>query len=243
MQIAGLISQAAKVGVGIYFGEAGSKVSIKNDVGSIYFDAVFKENHDWKSTATSNPVEDGSPITDHIINEQDKLSLTGFVSNASIDLDLAALAVATSQAYVPYGLGTIYSDAAQSKPKKVQEAFNVLYALKEAKREVVVATRYKIYSDMVITNISIPREVGDGDAIEINIDFVKISKVSTQMVDMPKGIVKGKAASKRTPTSEEKKGVVQAEKVEGKPKSVVDGVVDASNKTADWFLKSIGLKK
>lgn len=48
----------------------------------VYFDAVFSINHVLLSEASEFPLEDGSPMTDHVINKPDTLSFTAGVSNA-----------------------------------------------------------------------------------------------------------------------------------------------------------------
>jgi hypothetical protein len=223
----GIISQGAKRAVSMIFSSPKFKGSIDGSVGFIEFDLVLKESHEWKTSPTSNPIENGADITDHVIMEQDKLILNGYVTNSSIDIDLASFIGGTVAAYTPFGASSILSEAIYKKPKKVLEAFQMLYKLKEAGKEVSIVTTIKVYKDMVISNISIPREPSDGDAIEVKIELVHIQKVDVEMVEVPKGIKKGKTISKKTATTADNAGKKIAEQAkDGSKKSVIKAGYD-----------------
>jgi hypothetical protein len=70
--------------IGIYFGGQWFKTKFGNDLGNIELDAVLDEAHDWQADATMNPVEEGSPVTDHIIEQPDKLKIRGFISETPL---------------------------------------------------------------------------------------------------------------------------------------------------------------
>lgn len=227
MSSSGIISQGAKRVASMIFSSPKFKGSINSSVGFIEFDLVLKESHEWKTSPTSNPIENGSDITDHVIIEQDKITLNGYITNSSIDIDLASFIGGTIAAYTPFGAGSILSEALYKKPKKVLEAFQMLYKLKEAGEEVSIVTTLKVYKDMVISNISIPREPSDGDAIEVKIELVHIQKVDVEMVEIPKGIKKGKTASKKTATAADNAGKKVAEKAQdGSKKSLIQSGYD-----------------
>jgi hypothetical protein len=216
----GIISQGAKRAVSMIFSSPKFKGSIDGSVGFIEFDLVLKESHEWKTSPTSNPIENGADITDHVIMEQDKLILNGYVTNSSIDIDLASFIGGTVAAYTPFGASSILSEAIYKKPKKVLEAFQMLYKLKEAGKEVSIVTT-------IISNISIPREPSDGDAIEVKIELVHIQKVDVEMVEVPKGIKKGKTISKKTATTADNAGKKIAEQAkDGSKKSVIKAGYD-----------------
>lgn len=162
--------------IGIFFGRTQTKDIIRGEFANIEFDAVLLESHQWSADATSNPVETGSPITDHVIEQADKLALTGFISDSSITLS-SNLAIFSG-----------------NKPK-TQIAFDALREAIKAKETVTIYTKFKLYEDMIITKIDIPREKADGNSIEVKIELINIRKVSTALVDIPKGIGTNQANS------------------------------------------------
>lgn len=187
--------------IGLFFGNT-FKHKFGNDYGNIELDAVLQEEHEWSAEATSNPVEEGAPITDHVIEQADKLRVSGFVSNTPVTLSGSIASF--------LGLG--------SSAPKTQEVFNLLHELLKLKQPMTVYTKYRIYDDMVMTAVNIPRSATNGDALEFNVEFVHIRKVATQIVDVPNGISskkasKSDAATGRKAESQKDAGVKQPETV------------------------------
>lgn len=162
--------------IGLYFGEPWFKTAFGNQYGNIELDAVIDETHDWSAEATSNPVEEGAPVTDHVIDQADKLKIQGFITDAPIVI---------SQSLQSSGTST---------DKRTQVVFDLLYRLLRLKEVMTVYTKHRIYDNMVLTNVTIPRSAGVGEAIEFSAEFINIRKVSSQIVDVPAGISSKKEA-------------------------------------------------
>lgn len=158
--------------IGIYFGGQWFKTNFGNSLGNIELDAALDESHDWQADATMNPVEEGSPVADHIIEQPDKLKIRGFVSETPL---------VASESF----RGANNTPWAESL---TQPVFDLLRDLIKARETVTVYTKYRIYDDMVLTNLNIPRSAATGEAIEFTAEFMNIRKVATQMVDVPDGI-------------------------------------------------------
>lgn len=156
--------------IGLYFGGQWFQTRFGNQFGNIELDLNLDEGHEWKAEATMNPVEEGAPITDHVIEQSDKLSLKGFISDTPLTITSANIDL----------------------ENRTQPVFDLLRELIKAREPVTVYTKYWTYADMVITSISIPRTAGQGEALEFSIEFVNIRKVATQMVDVPEGISRKK---------------------------------------------------
>lgn len=171
--------------MGIHFGGQWFYNRFGNQFGNIELDLTLEESHEWSAEATVNPVEDGAPVSDHVIEQADKIKFTGFVSDAPL---------------------TIASGSVNIE-NRTQPVFDMLRELIKARETVTVYTKYQTYTDMVITSISIPFSPGQGEAIQFGIEFVKIRKVSTQMVDVPPGISRKK--DKKTSPSTGKKAEPQ----------------------------------
>src|SRR6188768_4318683 len=117
-------------------------------VASVVLDAVLSEEHVYNSRVTNYPIEDGRIISDHIINEPDTLQLTGVVS----DTPLSFLA--------PFNRSI--------------NAFNTLVEIHNRRERITVVTGIKVYTDMVITSLQVPRNVQSGQSLTFVIDLQKI---------------------------------------------------------------------
>lgn len=158
--------------IGLYFGGKNINAMFGNQYGNIELDATLDENHEWAAEATSNPVEQGAPVTDHVIEQSDKLRIRGFVTDTPL----------TASASVQ---GVVNSGAVGNRTQGVFELLNQLIKLREP---MSVYTKHKVYDDMVLTAVTIPRSAADGEAIEFTAEFVHVRKVATQIVDVPPGI-------------------------------------------------------
>jgi len=141
-----------------------SKNSDGVDVGFLELDATPSETHVYESRPTNYPVETGVLITDHIRREPEQLRLDGFITNSPTDLATPA---------VPFT-----SDLAQL-------AFDFLEEVYKERHLVDVVTRFKTYFDMAMSRLSIPRTNRTGDALAFSCSFVRIVKVSTELVTAP----------------------------------------------------------
>ena len=158
--------------LGLFFGGQKFQSMFGNQYGNIELDAMLDESHEWSAEATSNPVEDGAPVTDHVIEQADKLTIRGVVTDAPLNASSSIL-------------GFIGGGSADNK---TQTVFDLLDTLIKKREVLTVYTKHKTYSDMVLTNVTIPRSAGVGEAIEFRAEFIHIRKVATQTVDVPDGV-------------------------------------------------------
>lgn len=130
-------------------------------VGSIKFDLILTESHNFSNEITEHNVEDGSVITDHIKNNLENGSLTGIISNFSLKV---------------FGVFT----------NRAQDAFDELIRLWKEKTLVTILTVMKVYEDVAITDVSIDRSGDTGEAISLNISFKKVNivKLKTVKIDL-----------------------------------------------------------
>ena len=158
--------------LGLFFGGQKFQSTFGNQYGNIELDAMLDESHEWSAEATSNPVEEGAPVTDHVIEQADKLTIRGVVTDAPLNSSSSIL-------------GFIGGGSADNK---TQTVFDLLDTLIKKREVLTVYTKHKTYSDMVLTNVTIPRSAGVGEAIEFRAEFIHIRKVATQTVDVPDGV-------------------------------------------------------
>lgn len=160
--------------LGILFDQKKSTNRFVSDILSFDFHVVDSVTHEFKSDITSNPVEDGVDVTDNIRIMPYKVSMSGMVSNNHIDTSILTQAKNL--------LGGVQIG------KTPNDYFDILLMIFESKKEITVYTKEKVYTDMAIESINVPRDRSTGDSLRFSIDFVQIRKVSTQSVKVPDGI-------------------------------------------------------
>lgn len=126
-------------------------------IGNIKFDLILNEDHNFSSDATVHPVEDGSIISDHIQNQLENGSLTGIISNFSINTRLLT-------------------------SNRAQDTFDALIALWQERTIITVYTVMRVYENMVIVDIPMARDSDSGESITIQITFQKVKIVKLQEV-------------------------------------------------------------
>ena len=208
--------------LGLFFGGQKFQSMFGNQYGNIELDAMLDESHEWSAEATSNPVEEGAPVTDHVIEQADKLTIRGIVTDAPLNASSSIL-------------GFIGGGSADNKTQSVFDLLNTLIK----KREVLtVYTKHKTYDDMVLTSVTIPRSASVGEAVEFRAEFIHIRKVATQTVDVPDGVsAKPEAKAGGAGGAVSKKA--SATKASGK-KQATKANKPAADKVNRSVLKSIG---
>ena len=119
-------------------------------IGDIEMDASLNENHTFPAQVTRNPVEDGSQYADNIVLLPVTLSMTCRVSDASM---------------IPL---------VPSFGSKAIDAYNALVELQASKEITDVVTGIRLYKNMFLENISVPRVSSDGNSIRFEIKLSEL---------------------------------------------------------------------
>lgn len=162
--------------LGVLFDQKKSTNRFVSEILSFDFHVVDSVVHEFKSEITQNPVEEGIDVTDNIRILPYKVSMSGMVSNNHIDTSIIT--------QVKNLFGGDFSG------KTPNDYFDILLMIFESKKEITVYTKEKVYTDMAIESISVPRDRATGGALFFQISFTQIRKVSTQSVKVPAGISK-----------------------------------------------------
>ena len=126
-------------------------------IGTLKFDLLLSEDHNFDNTVTEHPVEDGSIIADHIQNELENGSLTGLISNFSIQVE---------------GI----------TGNRAQDAFEILVDLWKSKQLFTITTIHRTYTDVGILSMPISRDTESAESIIIQCSFRKVNVVKLQSV-------------------------------------------------------------
>jgi hypothetical protein len=114
----------------------------------ITFDTMVSEEHRFSSRVTYYPIESGTIISDHIINQPDIVILSGLITDTPLNL------------LAPFNRSI--------------SAFNSLILLHERRQIVDIVTGIKIYRNMAITSIDVPRTIRTGQTLTFNIELQRI---------------------------------------------------------------------
>ncbi len=162
-------------------------------IASLEFDVLLEETHEWSSDITTNSVEVGSPVADHILLNPDKFRVTAMVSDSSL----------TGSFYDNVTRRIVNQSQESQTETTTQLTFNLLRNMFEDRQTLIVYTKYRTYTDMAISSIGVPRSSANGDSIQFSVEFTNIRIVSTQTVKVPPGI--SKKADKKSTDSVKKK--------------------------------------
>lgn len=125
----------------------------KGQVGSVELDVTLREQHRHTSRVTTFPVEDGSILSDHIINEPTIVVLEGIVTDSPLQI-----------------LPTF---------NRSVDSFNKLVELHNQRTIVNVITGLKQYPRMAITSLDVPRNLRTGRSLTFTIELQQIELDTT----------------------------------------------------------------
>jgi hypothetical protein len=159
-------------------------------------DAAITEEHTLNAEVTSNPVEEGSDVTDHVRLDPDMISIEGVVS----DSPMPEIALARGDTDVNGAFVDRPSDA----------AFAHLIEMREKREPVTVVSLKRTYENMICTQLSIPVNAKTGEALRFRATFQQIQIVTNERrtirvaTERSKGKAKkgAKAAAPVTPPPE-----------------------------------------
>lgn len=142
-------------------------------------DASIREEHLYKNKITSYPTEDGSTITDHIKPEPEELTLEGFVSGSPINfeesenaevrtpIDSQARIVNAYEALLKIS-GLSFINTETNRTTKISNPILV-----------DIFTGLRIFTNMGMVDLSIPRDKSTGAALRFTARFKRVYKVES----------------------------------------------------------------
>lgn len=166
---------------------------IQNNKTVITIDASIEETHKRRSPATKFPVENGMVVSDHILVEPFSLEITGMISDNPIgSLSGLVTEVATSLAAklvppasltaIAGAVGLVSALAGSSSPSAA--AYAQILMLQQNGQPFDVLTSLYRYPNMWITDLSVPRNAGTGNALLFTVTLEQLLLVSPQSVNI-----------------------------------------------------------
>lgn len=117
-------------------------------VGTVSLDVTIREEHRFSSRVTNYPVEDGTIVSDHIINDPDTVVLQALVTDTPLNI--------------------------LSGFNRSIDAFNRLIDIHRKREVVTVITGLKVYPNMAITALDVPRDIRTGQSLTFTIELQRI---------------------------------------------------------------------
>ena len=150
-----------------------------SSIGTLPLDALVNEKTTLTSRVTSFAVEDGPPVTDHVVADSEQLTLDGWVTAADISL-----------------LGGLRGAALGAGRSKLIGAKDALRKIHADRLPITITTGLDVYADFVMESCSIGRTNGAGDRFELSASFKRIRKVTLRQTDIPPEKTSGSATGK-----------------------------------------------
>ncbi len=142
-------------------------------VGAVEMDLILNEHHEQNAEVTEHPMQEGRAVTDGIYVELREGTLTGLISNHSMNL-----AQQHAKQLTTMTADSILDEAKNYKlENRAEEAWKKLLAIQKAGELVTIVTALETYNDVAITKIATDRDGDTGDSLEILVTFKQINKV------------------------------------------------------------------
>lgn len=139
-------------------------------VAGIVVDATVSEEHLTSCELTENPVEDGAKVTDHVQIKPAQLTIEGVISDSPLGYAIIGNIQNTVR-----NIQTLFG-----KQSRSIDAYNDLISLQKSRRPFTVITNLKRYTNMIITELSVPRTAETGKSIHFRAVMKEIRIVSSQ---------------------------------------------------------------
>jgi len=136
----------------------------RGKIGSLELDAILEEQHSFSSEVSQYPIETGESISDHIALNPESVMMRGFITNTPVDFINALTDLA-------FGADL------------VQTAFDKLIEIWKSKEVVTVVSGLKVYDNVVLRKLSIPRDRTTGQSLRFKAEFVEMITTNSSLTD------------------------------------------------------------
>lgn len=164
-----------------------------SSIAALPLDALLSEKTSLNSRATSYAVEEGPPVTDHVVQESEVLALDGWVTAAETALLGGLISSAVDAVRSGGSLGDASARAGRSKLIGAKDALRKIHA---DRVPITITTGLDVYADFVMETCDIGRSSEGGDRFEISATFKQIRKVTLRQADIPPEKTSGSAIGK-----------------------------------------------
>jgi hypothetical protein len=133
----------------------------KKMIGTYEVDAFIAEHYNFSNAVTDIPVEEGSNIADHIVENQDVISVEAFIGNTAFEV-------------ITIDGNSVSNLEAPDRMERVRQAYQELKRLTKAKELLDVVLGLETFTNMAITSFAIDREAETGANLPFSMEFKKL---------------------------------------------------------------------
>lgn len=145
-------------------------------IGGYQIDASISESHQFESTITEFPVEQGSAISDNIVPKSVMVTIEGIVSDTPIG-PIATLRnqQAASSDFLPVSDPKAAFEAVKGSTFIPSvDARTALLAIRDARQPITISTSIRTYENMALQTLDIPVDASTGAAFRFSATFKQI---------------------------------------------------------------------
>lgn len=140
---------------------------------TIEFDATTRETHTSATSPTEHPVEDGSVVSDHAIDQPDELELEGMITNTPV------LALASQRSRSVLG---------GPASARANDANAELDRLMKTKTLVEAETVLRTYTSMLIVSKSVTRDKNTGQILAVVVRLRQFRTATVEATEAPEPV-------------------------------------------------------
>jgi hypothetical protein len=179
---------------------------------AIGFEVYVSSAYTMNTTATTNPVEGPTPITDHLRNDPEAFECEVLCTNTLFQPDFYGSGIRASESILPYGRPPVRVDAFRTSASLegaivkdlIAENLERLERFRDARILCDVVTQHKILESMVMIVATLGKGAAQAGLGTFRLGFQKVKIVGSATVSEPQpkeprgkpGANKGKAPSK-----------------------------------------------
>ena len=139
-----------------------NKKSTSNISGVKYFtDCTVSIDHNFRNTITSYPIEEGANVSDHTTTNNNVFTVSGV--------------------FTPYSFNR-YPEDTLSYDDRVNDAYQFLMKLRNNREVFTLVSKYDVYPDCVVSNLSIPVTPDDGGTLIFEMEITQIRRAKVESV-------------------------------------------------------------
>ncbi len=146
---------------------------------TLTLDASVSEQHTGDVEVTDHPVELGADISDHARVKPERLVITGLISDVGINRGEARLDIApNSDPDAPIPIVGAGRRANAGEAGRSNSGYATLRKFKDERHLLKIITALRSYDNMILENLSVPRDGKSGDALVFTATFKEIRLVA-----------------------------------------------------------------
>lgn len=191
-------------------------------------DSTLSLSHSMKNTVTSYPIESGLQLIDNIFRENKKITLNGVITDNPIDLQQSILtsAVTAFTSFLPNIVSASLASLTNNSQNRTLDAFLILEQIFDNGEIISLQTGFKLYQNLVITDLSIDENVRDELNFTITLEQINFAQSEDVVLLKVDSDVEHTATGKTEEGKKNKNALNSEQEKKMKKKSIAASIYD-----------------